>query len=106
MPKVTATLPDGEVFVFPVAGDCPEPVTIGRSEECVFSIPSMSVSGMHALLVKGDDGYELKDAGSTNGLVVDGEKVDSVILKPGVDVFLGDVVLSCKDWDGAEKSVP
>jgi pSer/pThr/pTyr-binding forkhead associated (FHA) protein len=57
-------------------------IRIGRREDLELSLPFSPLSGVHARLVRADDGdkaWLLEDLGSTNGTFVGGER-----LKPGV----------------------
>lgn len=68
-------------------------ITIGRGEEngIVFNIAE--VSRMHAELTKAEEGYMIKDLGSTNGTFVDKKKVgNKYLLKPGDTIMLGDAI--------------
>ena len=64
---------------------------IGRAGENDLCVPSESISSLHAVIKRDGDGYQLEDAGSSNGIVVAGRRVLSCPLHGG-DVFaLGDV---------------
>jgi Inner membrane component of T3SS, cytoplasmic domain/Protein of unknown function (DUF3662) len=76
------------------------PFNIGRGPENDLVIPSMAVSRRHAQLSNSTQGPILRDAGSRNGLVVDGERQNEVTLAPGVKVHLGDAWLSLEVSDG------
>ena len=91
MPRVTITLP----------GESPQPyrfqldrnsVVIGRADENDIQVKCASVSSRHAEMTRGKSGYELHDLGSTNGIKVDGKLVQSVALRDGMSVELGDVM--------------
>ncbi len=66
------------------------PFNIGRGKENDLVIPSMDVSRRHAQLTNGTGGPVLRDAGSRNGLVVEGARFSEVALRPGVRVHMGD----------------
>ena len=57
----------------PLTGD---KVTIGRNRECTISLSHVSVSREHAYITRGQDGWILTDAHSTNGVLVNGVRVD------------------------------
>lgn len=78
-------------------GDAKKEWSIGRNGECNIIIPLPSVSGLHATLTKAEYGYILRDAGSTNGFVLDGKKEDMIILQPEMKVCLGDAILFFDD---------
>ena len=65
---------------------------LGRSREsdCVLNDPN--VSRRHAELRRGTTGdWQIVDLGSTNGVKVNGRRVDASRLSPGDDVVLGTV---------------
>jgi len=64
--------------------------TIGRTRECDLSLPDLSVSRMHALLVRREDGWVLSDLGSHNGTRLNGWLVrEPVAVHPGDRVEFG-----------------
>jgi MoxR-like ATPase len=68
-----------------------ERTTIGRGSNNDLCVPSDSISSLHAVIKRDETGYQLEDAGSSNGIVVAGRRVLSCPLHSG-DVFaLGDV---------------
>jgi len=76
--------------VYPLEED---EIIIGRGEEngIVLNIPE--VSRTHAVLSKSEQGYMIKDLGSTNGTFVDKKKVGGkFLLKPGDTIMLGDAI--------------
>jgi pSer/pThr/pTyr-binding forkhead associated (FHA) protein len=90
MPRVLITIPDGtpQPYRFDLSRRL---VSLGRGADNDIVIDSGSVSLKHAEMVRNDDGYELRDLGSTNGLKLDGERRMSVPLEPGTTVLIGDV---------------
>jgi pSer/pThr/pTyr-binding forkhead associated (FHA) protein len=63
-------------------------------------IPDDSVSSQHAKLTRREGVWVLTDLGSTNGTMVDGEKVEGDIpLAPGAFVRFGDVQLIFEPTD-------
>ncbi len=79
------TIAEGVLFVFSSAesankwytrplGGAGE-LTIGRSQSCNIQLPHVSVSKCHAKLTKAPDGWYITDNGSTNGLLVNNERV-------------------------------
>ncbi|MGI8424548.1 MAG: FhaA domain-containing protein [Chloroflexota bacterium] len=69
------------------------PFTVGRGPGNDLVLPSLAVSRRHAEVVREAEGYALRDLGSRNGLVVDGQRRDTVALAPGVAVTVGDIQL-------------
>ena len=67
--------------------------TIGRTRECDLCLTDLSVSRMHALLVRREDGWVLSDLGSHNGTRLNGWLVrDPVPVHPGDRVEFGSMV--------------
>jgi hypothetical protein len=64
-------------------------LTLGRSRECDIRVDDPNVSRRHAEIRHEDGAYSIVDLGSTNGLVVDGKRVDRARLEPGTAVLLG-----------------
>ncbi len=79
------TVKDGVLFVFAVADSAnswqafnlnnSQEITIGRDNACDITIRHISVSKVHAKIVKEADGYYIVDNGSTNGVVVNNQSV-------------------------------
>lgn len=66
-----------------------ERILIGRSHECDVVIDDPNISRRHAE-VRGDgDGWKVVDLGSTNGVKVNGRRVDQAVLSPGDELTLG-----------------
>ncbi len=51
------------------------PVTIGRSSTCDVVLALPMVSSRHAILEPVDDGWQIRDLGSTNGTFVEGRRI-------------------------------
>ena len=67
--------------------------TIGRTRECDLCLTDLSVSRMHALLVRREDGWVLSDLGSHNGTRLNGWLVrEPVPVRPGDRVEFGSMV--------------
>jgi pSer/pThr/pTyr-binding forkhead associated (FHA) protein len=65
--------------------------TIGREANNGIQVPDSSVSGTHAKVRKTSDGYLLEDLNSRNGTYVNGERVQSRLLKSDDKIRLGKV---------------
>ncbi len=64
--------------------------TIGRSKECECVIGDPNISRKHAQLRRNNTGdWQVVDLGSTNGIKVNGRRVDASRLSPGDEVTLG-----------------
>ncbi|MGI3786233.1 MAG: FHA domain-containing protein, partial [Janthinobacterium lividum] len=81
------------------------PLLIGRSPQADITLDSPSASWSHATVEHDGDGLRVRDAGSTNGTFVRGEKVDD----EGVAVEDGDVILcggaAITVWQGADEAL-
>lgn len=70
-----------------------EEITIGRGEENTIVLNIAEVSRSHTALTKVEEGYMIRDLGSTNGTFVDKKEIGGkYLLKPGDTVMLGDAV--------------
>jgi hypothetical protein len=67
---------------------------IGRSKEADVVIDDPNVSRRHAELRHQDGAWIVADLGSTNGVKVNGRRVEHAVLKPGDEIMLGLVRLS------------
>ena len=66
---------------------------LGRYEKNDITLDNGSVSGIHAEIVKTDDGLELRDLNSTNGVRLNGKRVQAALLHRNDIIRLGDVSL-------------
>ncbi len=64
-------------------------VVVGRSRDCDVVINDPNVSRRHAELRRGDEGWELVDLGSTNGVKVNDRRVEHATLRPGDRIRIG-----------------
>ncbi len=65
-------------------------VTIGRSRECTIRLPENDVSRVHARVVRQDGDWVVSDAGSRNGIFVNGRQASAPhTLRPGDVVKIG-----------------
>jgi hypothetical protein len=62
---------------------------IGRSRDCDVTLDDPNVSRRHAELRNEDGRWIVTDLGSTNGIKVNGHRVDRVALEPGDELQLG-----------------
>src|SRR5687768_2134660 len=74
---------------------CDRPITIGRDERADLSLSDGSISRAHCMVERSESGgYLLVDLGSTNGTLLNGERVhDRVPLTSGDKIFLGASVI-------------
>ena len=64
-------------------------VVIGRSRECDLVVSDPNVSRRHAELRRDENGWHAVDLGSTNGVKVNGQRVDQVVLRDGDRLTVG-----------------
>lgn len=67
-------------------------VVLGRSQECEIRLADPNVSRLHAELRHEDATYWLVDLGSTNGTLLNGERVARAELSDGDRITLGETV--------------
>jgi pSer/pThr/pTyr-binding forkhead associated (FHA) protein len=90
MPRVTITVPERNSQPYRFQLDR-QVVTMGRGSENDIAIDSGSVSVKHAEMHRIEGGYELIDVGSTNGIKLDGVRMEKIQLRNGATVSIGDV---------------
>ncbi|MDK3156800.1 FHA domain-containing protein [Kamptonema cortianum] len=70
------------------------PLIFGRAADCDVRIEDSSISQHHCAIRTWDDLLLIKDLNSTNGIKVNGKKIDRIaILKNGDKVQIGNVLL-------------
>jgi FHA domain-containing protein len=62
---------------------------IGRSRDCELVLDDPNVSRRHAELRRQEGAWIVADLGSTNGVKVNGRRVEHAVLKPGDEIALG-----------------
>lgn len=92
MPRILVTIPEKSSQPYRFSLDR-RLITLGRASENDIVISCGSVSVHHAELRRIDGGYELRDLGSTNGSKYLGERHDTIPLRSGMTVHVGDVEL-------------
>ncbi|MEQ8209520.1 MAG: FHA domain-containing protein [Lacipirellulaceae bacterium] len=64
--------------------------TIGRSQECHLCVGSTSISRKHCMISRGENRVTVKDLGSRNGTLVNGQKTEGEVeLKAGDELVVG-----------------
>ena len=73
-------------------------LTIGRSPEADVPLPSRSASWLHATVERDEEGLLVKDRGSTNGTLLDGDAVDEEGARIDADAVLriGDCAIAAR----------
>lgn len=72
-------------------------VHMGRELDNTLRLPDPSISRHHCVLRKVGSGYEIQDLQSSNGVLVNGNRVQSCPLRDGDRITLGQVQLTFKD---------
>jgi Protein of unknown function (DUF3662)/FHA domain len=68
-------------------------VVIGRSRDCDITVDDPNVSRKHAEIRREDGAYWIADLGSTNGVLVNGKRVERTKLEPDDEILLGTTVV-------------
>jgi len=68
-------------------------IVIGRQDDCDVILPDAGISRRHARIDRRDDSFVLSDLGSYNGVVLDGQRVEWINLRPGLKFRLGGIDL-------------
>lgn len=85
---IWSSSPQSVVRTLEITKEC----TIGREGTDIL-LPDPHCSRKHATLSPSGDGILVTDLGSRNGLIVDRRRVNSVLLRPGEIVRIGDTSL-------------
>jgi pSer/pThr/pTyr-binding forkhead associated (FHA) protein len=65
------------------------PTVIGRSEQADLTIGHKTISRRHAELFETAGAVMIRDLGSTNGTIVDGQQIKEASLPPGAEFTIG-----------------
>jgi hypothetical protein len=74
-------------------------IVLGRDPRCDVVLPNVTVSRRHAEIRPGPDGFTLADTGSLNGSYLNGQPIDTAVLKHGDDVAIGVFRLTFRTGD-------
>jgi phosphoserine phosphatase RsbU/P len=97
LPHLRLTSANGPPEWFPLRG---ERVVLGRSSECDLILPDVLLSRRHAELVRGENGWLLRDLGSLNGTRLNGVRLDKdTLLRDGDVVEISDWSLAYRDTE-------
>ena len=72
-------------------------VTIGRASDCAIPIKDRYLSRRHAEFVPTSAGVEVRDLESRNGVMLNGSRVESAVVRPSDRVIMGDVSVAVRD---------
>jgi diguanylate cyclase (GGDEF)-like protein len=67
----------------------PEVMTLGRGRVCTIQFDDVTLSRVHARIVRHEEQFVLEDSGSLNGCYVNDERVSRALLRDGDRVRLG-----------------
>ncbi|MGE4607568.1 MAG: DUF4388 domain-containing protein [Myxococcota bacterium] len=80
---------------------------LGRNRSCDLRIGGGDASRRHAEISGDADGFLIRDLGSTNGTLVNGERIDEHRLAPGDRIEIGATMITfCEVGGGLEKLGP
>ncbi|MHC5058281.1 MAG: FHA domain-containing protein [Planctomycetota bacterium] len=74
----------------PLALGRDSPTTIGRAEENTIVLAESTVSRRHAVVEWKDGGFVVRDAGSRNGILLNGERVEEAALRNDDQIRIGE----------------
>lgn len=80
-------------LIFSVAFAQKNELTIGRDETCDITLDGLQISKRHAKLVRSGTDILIEDAGSTNGVYVNGGRVSKQVLRPEDSALIGSFVI-------------
>ncbi len=69
-------------------------VTVGRHPDADIFLDDVTVSRQHAVFEKEGAGFRVTDTGSLNGTYVNNDRVDSLLLRTGMELQVGKFRLS------------
>lgn len=78
------------------------PCVLGRDDNCDLCLRDLSVSRHHAAIDRIDDNFIISDRKSTNGVFVNGNRIQSSKLRPGDQIRIGNRVLKFLTLDNIE----
>jgi pSer/pThr/pTyr-binding forkhead associated (FHA) protein len=88
MIRIVISDPDGTTTVVPFVRD---EILIGRKEGNTIRLTERNISRSHCELRRSDDSYVVRDLGSYNGVIVNGQRIEGeTTLQPGDSFCIGD----------------
>lgn len=92
-PNVEAQTSGEPQLIFSVAFAQKNELTIGRDETCDITLDGLQISKRHAKLVRSGADILIEDAGSTNGVYVNGGRISKQVLRPEDSALIGSFVI-------------
>ena len=84
----------------------PPPVIVGREPSADITINDPSISRRHCqFTLNSEEALVVRDLGSTNGIYIDGRRVDKAIVQPGTLVQIGAITLR-PEWTEEAPATP
>ncbi|MBI5490857.1 MAG: GGDEF domain-containing protein [Deltaproteobacteria bacterium] len=81
-------------------------ILLGRSEECPICLPDESISSRHLeIIAEPNDRFRVRDLGSLNGTLVNGERITQCVLAPGDRLVVGHTPLRFVAQTAAEEDL-
>lgn len=94
MKHLRLTTPDGEHRLSPLPEAAGQRLSIGREATCDISLPEDgALSRTHCTVSVTEGGVVLEDAGSSNGIWRNGERISSAVMEHGVTYTIGQTEL-------------
>ncbi|GAA4110580.1 FHA domain-containing protein [Enteractinococcus coprophilus] len=69
-------------------------VTVGRHPDADIFLDDVTVSRQHAVFERDGEGFRVVDTGSLNGTYINNDRVDSLLLRTGMELQIGKFRLS------------
>jgi pSer/pThr/pTyr-binding forkhead associated (FHA) protein len=82
------------------------PIVIGRSEEADLTVGHRTISRRHAELFEADGAVMIRDLGSLNGVVIDGQRVKESPLPSGAQFTIGPLTFRVEYEQSADRNKP
>lgn len=96
MKRCRLHLSNGRILDVPLAG-----IRIGRMADNDLALDDPKVSRYHAEIAPGPNGLMLRDLESTNGVFLDGLRVNyDEALRPGIEIRIGSTIMTCEASPG------
>ena len=102
MLRIVVEPADGEKSEVPVK----DIMTLGRRKQCDVVITDSAVSRHHATIELVDGAYVLRDEGSSNGTMLNGERISEQKLRDGDKITIGETVMTFKMEEPAPAPAP
>ena len=88
LPKITVLFADERPRVYELEA---EYTHVGRASGNEVPLSDPSVSNRHCIFILNGPDVILRDLNSSNGTLVNGERITEVVLRPGDDIYVGSV---------------